>query len=60
MAELQGPSKKPIQGVEMHGTFNCHLCDEQADTAFYIPSEESLSWTCPNGHDSNIEVNLYG
>lgn len=40
----------------IEGSFECHVCGVCVDEAEKISSKKILTWTCENGHRSQIEV----
>ena len=45
-------------GQTIEGAFACHECGEYVTTAMLNRKSGILTWTCSNGHKSEIEWNL--
>lgn len=41
--------------VALGGSFQCHVCYEDVDTAEHDLNTRSLKWVCSKGHVSRIE-----
>lgn len=41
----------------MHGVFVCHTCKTEVRTLRSYYDIKKLSWMCPNGHLSEVDLN---
>lgn len=44
-----------IVKTPIDGSFLCQFCDDDVDSAFYLPEHQILTWKCSNEHISKIE-----
>lgn len=58
MPEIPFEEPKSSPWFEVEGSFECHACSDVVDEAEYSPAQKVLKWTCSQGHDSFIEVDL--
>lgn len=42
--------------IEMGGAFSCQTCNKIVDEAEYNRSEYYVTWVCPDGHVSKVEL----
>lgn len=48
-------SKTPeVEGITIDGAFGCQTCHYQCDEAIWNPDKQTLTWKCPDGHNSVI------
>jgi hypothetical protein len=42
--------------IEMGGAFTCQTCNKVVSEAEYNRSEYFITWTCPDGHVSKVQM----
>ena len=49
--------KKDLSNLEkINGTYGCQKCDEDVYEAFFDPEELLIIWTCPQEHESRVQL----
>lgn len=51
-------SKEIVEIQVTDSELYCDKCAFVSDTGIYRSSKKELVWTCPNGHDNKVEIDL--